>query len=146
MNVGVLDPANFSSDGGPSIAERLHKGAGKTMFRRGDNKRVASKGAMGGWDQLRGRMEGEAPDRPMIVFFSNCIDTIRTLPALQHDKDRIEDCDSAGEDHSPDSVRYACMSRPWIRPNHTLESAKYELDQTINELIKKQRSKRLSRE
>jgi hypothetical protein len=43
-------------------------------------------------------------------------------------------------------VRYACMSRPWIRPNHTLESAKYELDQTINELIKKQRSKRLSRE
>jgi hypothetical protein len=28
-----------------------------------------------------------------------------------------EDVDSDMEDHAPDEGRYACMSRPWIRPN-----------------------------
>lgn len=51
----------------------------------------------------------------MIYFFSTCTDTIRTLPALQHDDARPEDVDTEGEDHAPDEVRYACMSRPYIR-------------------------------
>ena len=108
----VMDPAAFSSDGGPSIAERMAKyGA---SFRRADNSRIAHRGAMGGWDQVRSRLIGDG-DRPMIYFFSTCIDTIRTLPALQHDANRPEDVDSEGEDHAPDDVRYACMSRPYIR-------------------------------
>lgn len=71
---------------------------------------------MGGWDQMRGRLIGEAEDRPMIVCFDTCIHSIRTIPALQHDKDRIEDIDTDSEDHAADEWRYACMSRPWVKP------------------------------
>jgi hypothetical protein len=52
----------------------------------------------------------------MMVFFSTCHDTIRTLPALQHDAARPEDVDTNGEDHAGDDIRYACMSRPWAAP------------------------------
>lgn len=96
---GVLDPAAFSSDGGPSIAERLFTGSGNKLgFRKADNARVASKGAMGGWDQVRSRMLGE-DGRPLIYCFSNCTDSIRTIPMLQHDEVRVEDLNSDMEDH-----------------------------------------------
>lgn len=120
---GVLDPAAFSSDGGPSIAERLYTGSGnKLMFRKADNARVASKGAMGGWDQMRARMLGE-DGRPLIYAFSNCTDSIRTIPMLQHDENRVEDVNSDMEDHAADDWRYACMSRPYVRPKPAEESA-----------------------
>jgi hypothetical protein len=79
----VLDPATFAVDGGPSIAERMGKiGA---HFGRADNKRVAQMGALGGWDQMRARLKGDGDGRPMIYTFSTCADSIRTIPALQHD-------------------------------------------------------------
>jgi hypothetical protein len=46
----------------------------------------------------------------MMVFFSVCKDSIRTLPVLQHDHDRPEDVDTESEDHAPDEIRYACNS------------------------------------
>lgn len=126
---GVLDPAAFAEDGGPSIASRLG-----VVFRRADNKRVAQNGALGGWDQLRSRLVGSCErdpqtnavlwetGKPMLYFFSTCTHTIRTLPALQHDATRAEDVDSDGEDHAPDETRYGCMSRPWIaRPQARVE-------------------------
>lgn len=109
---GVLDPAAFASDGGPSIAERMSRR--NIFFRRADNARVSQRGAMGGWDQLRARLNGDG-ERPMIYFFSTCRDTIRTLPALQHDQNKPEDVDTESEDHAPDEVRYACMSRPYVK-------------------------------
>ncbi len=112
ITYGVLDPAAFASDGGPSIAERL----GVAGFRRADNARVQRLGAMGGWDQLRQRLQGE-DGKPMLYVFNTCKDLIRTLPALQHDPDRPEDVDTDSEDHAPDECRYACMSRPWVPEN-----------------------------
>lgn len=109
---GVLDPACFSSDGGPSIAERMLRR--KIVWRRADNARVSARGAMGGWDQVRARLIGDG-ERPMIYFFSTCRDTIRTLPALQHDANKPEDVDTDAEDHAPDEIRYACMSRPYVK-------------------------------
>lgn len=112
-----LDPSAFAEDGGPSIEERLSDGANnKINFAPADNKRVAQKGAIGGWDQVRARLDGEGDDTPMMVFFETCVDSIRTLPALQHDELRPEDVDTDGEDHAPDEIRYACMSRPWLKP------------------------------
>ena len=70
---------------------------------------------MGGWDQVRARLVGDADGKPMVVFFSTARDVIRTLPALQHDASRAEDVDTESEDHCGDSVRYGCMSRPFIR-------------------------------
>ncbi len=111
----VLDPAAFSQDGGPSIAERIYAGSNKrVMFRHADNKRIARMGALGGWDQVRARLKGE-DGRPMIYFFDTCVHAIRTLPALQHDELRPEDVDTEAEDHAPDEIRYACMSRPYLR-------------------------------
>jgi hypothetical protein len=109
---GVLDPAAFAQDGGPSIGERMAKRG--VYFRPADNKRVATRGSLGGWDQLRSRLKGNG-DQPMIYFFDTCRDAIRTLPALQHDPDKMEDVDTEGEDHAPDEIRYACMSRPFAR-------------------------------
>jgi hypothetical protein len=110
---GVADPAIFSSDGGPSIGERMARSA-KVFFRPADNARVSRQGALGGWDQVRARLRGDETG-PGLLIFSTCRDLIRTLPALQHDPDRPEDVDSDGEDHAPDEARYACMSRPWVR-------------------------------
>jgi hypothetical protein len=113
LSDAVLDPAAFAENGGPSIGETINNEL-TTHFREADNKRVAQHGAMGGWDQLRDRLAGE-DGRPMLYLFSTCVDTIRTLPALQHDALRAEDVDSNGEDHAADETRYACMSRPWVR-------------------------------
>ncbi len=110
----VLDPAAFAQDGGPSIAARIAKKGPK--FSRADNKRVGSRGALGGWDMMRARLKGDGDGRPMIYWFSTCTDSIRTIPVLQHDEKRPEDLDTDMEDHAADETRYACMSRQWLPP------------------------------
>ena len=121
---GVLDPAAFSEDGGPSIAERMATEG--VHFTRADNARVARNGAQGGCDQVRSRLIGTAKvndatraidwstGHPMLFVFSTCKALIRTLPALQHDHSRAEDVDTEQEHHAPDDARYACMSRPYV--------------------------------
>jgi hypothetical protein len=113
ITYGVIDPSAFAADGGPSIAERMMRHG--VTFRPADNKRIAQRGAMGGWDQMRARMKGD-DGNPMLTFFSTCTHAIRTIPVMQHDSTRPEDMDTDGEDHAADEVRYACMSRPWVRP------------------------------
>jgi hypothetical protein len=73
-------------------------------------------GAASGWGQVRGRLIGNDDGEPMIFCFSTCVDSIRTIPVLQHDPDRLEDLDTTQEDHAADDWRYACNSRPWIKP------------------------------
>jgi hypothetical protein len=84
-------------------------------FREADNKRVGRNGAMGGWDMMRQRLIGDADGNPMIVCFDTCVDSIRTIPVLQHDPDKPEDLMTEAEDHAADEWRYACMSRPYTR-------------------------------
>jgi hypothetical protein len=137
ISYGVLDPAAFAQNGGPSIAEEIYKGSGKTIiFRRADNARVGARGAMGGWDQMRSRLVGDDDGNPMIVTFSTCSDSIRTIPAMQHDLAKVEDIDTDGEDHAGDEWRYACMSRPWARqaPPSPQSITKKP---TLNELLRK---------
>lgn len=156
--LSVMDPAAFAEDGGPSIAERMGTHA-KVYFIRADNARIARHGAMGGWDQLRSRLVGSCErdeetnavlwdtGRPMLYFFSTCVHTIRTLPALQHDELRPEDVDTDSEDHAPDETRYACMSRPWVRPSpKKAEPPKFPIQQSINELIAARTRRRLEAE
>lgn len=146
ITYGVLDPAAFASDGGPSIAERLARGG--IRFRAADNKRVTQRGAMGGWDQLRSRLVG-GEGKPSIYFFSTCTEAIRTLPALQHDPDKPEDVDTDSEDHAPDEIRYACMSRPFVRqaepaPNNKILGIGTHNQVTWDELIENQPEPRRS--
>lgn len=118
IRYAVLDPATFKEDGGPSIAERINvrlNQAKRTLFHAADNTRVPLGGRMGGWDQVRARLIGETLDggRPMLYCFETCADSIRTIPALQHDPAKPEDVNTEGEDHAGDDWRYACMSRPY---------------------------------
>jgi hypothetical protein len=92
----VADPAIFSEDGGPSMAKRFSDK--EILFNRADNKRTPKIGAVGGWDQMRSRLEG-MDGIPMLFFFAHCFDSIRTIPALQHDPNNPEDLDTKMEDH-----------------------------------------------
>jgi hypothetical protein len=134
ISYGVLDPSAFKEDGGPSIAERIYKGSGnKILFRHADNARVPGRGAMGGWDQVRARFVGDGDGNAMIGCFSTCLDSIRTIPALQHDPKRLEDVQTDGEDHAGDDWRYACMSRPWNRETQVIPPMRGTLEMTMNE-------------
>lgn len=99
----VADPAIFDVSVGTSIAEQM---AEKGVFwRPADNKRVA------GWQQIRSRLTG-LDNKPLIYFFDNCKNLIRTLPNMQYSKSKPEDLDTDLEDHAVDTLRYLCMSRP----------------------------------
>lgn len=117
----VADPAIFAEDGGPARSEVF--ASKKVYFRRGDNKRVTGNGAMGGWDEMRNRLVGHR-GTPMLYVFDTCRDFIRTVPALPHDPNRLEDIDTSAEDHVADEARYACMSRPWARPKLVTEESR----------------------
>ena len=78
---------------------------------------------------MRYRMMGD--EKPMIYCFKTCYDSIRTIPVLQHDENKPEDLNTEGEDHAADEWRYACMSRPWVKPDDEDDKPKqndYELD------------------
>jgi hypothetical protein len=131
IRYGVLDPSEFKQDGGPCRAETMNRivlSAGKAPFRPADNARVAGKGgAVGGWDQMRARLVGDG-ERPMIYCFHTCVDSIRTIPALQHDPDKAEDLNTEQEDHAADEWRYACMSRPYVPKKIEKKVQKDELE------------------
>lgn len=103
----VADPSMWKEDGGPSFIERMMgvRNGNGPRFRPADNSRVV------GAQQVRARLNGE-DGKPLFYVTEDCVDFIRTFPALQHDDHRVEDVDSDGEDHAYDDARYACMSRP----------------------------------
>lgn len=142
ITYGVIDPKAWSQDGGPSHAERMARASnGKLMFRRADNKRIARYGAMGGWDVMRQRLYGsehEGVRLPMMFFFDNCVDAIRTIPMVQHDPDNPENVMEGGEDHEADTARYAAMSRPWSvhAPKSEQTSAEF-VERALSESIYK---------
>jgi hypothetical protein len=134
FSYSVADPSCWKVDGGPSIAERMQKVG--VLFRHADNQRI------NGWDAMRQRFVGE-DDMPMIYCFDTCIDSIRTIPLMQHDENHPEDIDTEMEDHAADDWRYACMSRPWLRKVVT-EEARWPHQRTFNEIMKNQKYKRES--
>jgi len=115
VTYGVLDPGAFGVISGPSVGETLNSHG--AYFRRAENSRVITASGprrWGGWDQVRWRLKGDGDGRPMIYFAATCRDMIRQFPLAQHDPDKMEDLDTDVEDHSLDSCRYACLSRPWV--------------------------------
>lgn len=107
----VADPSMWKADGGPSHAETMRKHG--LSLRQGDNSRHA------GYLQVRDRIAGDE-DGPMLYVTRNCHDGFwRTMPDIIMDELDPEDVDTDQEDHCYDDVRYACMSRPWIRPVET---------------------------
>jgi hypothetical protein len=128
INYRTADPSIFKHDGGVSIAERFENCG--IRFEPSDNSRLA------GWEAMRSRLLGDE-GHPMSLVFSTCTDSIRTIPAQQHDDRRPEELDSDGEDHIADEWRYAHMSRPWIKPTIVApEPMKSIMESTLNDMFK----------
>jgi len=130
----VIDPATFANTGGQTIAEAFAVNGVPCL--RADNTRVAQAGAMSGWNNVRQRLAGH-DDRPMLYVFDTCAHLIRTLPAMQHDRDRAEDIDTDSEDHAVDELRYACASRPWLgQPPKTEAPLRHVGNETLENLFR----------
>lgn len=115
--IGVADPAIWDRSRGPSVEEQIRGHCGCVFFTKGDNTRLAGK------MQLHERLKFDEDGRPMLYVFENCRDFIRTIPALAYDAKKVEDIDTAGEDHIYDETRYFLMSRP-IAPRKPAEKKK----------------------
>lgn len=101
---GVADPSIWDSSRGESIAETAI--AHRVFFSPGDNQRIP------GWMQCHYRLQFDSQGYPRMYVFDNCKAFIRTVPLMQHSKTKVEDLDTALEDHVCDEWRYICMSRP----------------------------------
>lgn len=104
--IGVADPSIFDESRGESIAAMMERAPNFVYFGRGDNTRLAGK------MQFHYRLAFGTEGRPMLQVFSTCRHFIRTIPALVYDAKRVEDVDTAGEDHIYDECRYVLMEHP----------------------------------
>jgi hypothetical protein len=66
-------------------------------------------------DENTDKETGEMEYTPRFMAFKSCHNFWRTMPLLQNSKSNPEDVDTDQEDHSYDTFRYACMSRP-VKP------------------------------
>ena len=99
---------------------------------RGNHERIA------GWGQVREYLKPFYKNEQLtsrLQIFSTCGELIRTLPSLVYSETRVEDCNSDGEDHAADSIRYLIMSRP--TPRMTLEQ---QTTARFNAMVKKKQT------
>lgn len=81
-----------------------------------NNDRIQGKMAL--HDRLRYiEKDGKVLEYPGLIFIKEeCPHAIRTIPALEYAKHRVEDVDTTAEDHAYDAIRYWCIARPWSLP------------------------------
>lgn len=150
----VANPQIWDTDGGPSLAERFAR-AGLPCIP-GDDKTSKELGHAGGWDELRARLVGRE-GTPAIFCFTNCPDSVRTIPALQHDRDHPEEIDGESEANPAHDWRYAVNSRPWVfappKPKipdgvgfYADENGVTKSTLTVRQIIDRMQKKRLAEE
>ncbi|QKY79768.1 terminase large subunit [Arthrobacter phage Bumble] len=91
-----------SRKGGPppgSIAAKYQEEFGSAVVK-AQNDRIGGAALID--DLLRVRADG----LPRLLIYSNCVNLIRTLPALPRDPKRPEDVETSAEDHAYDALRY----------------------------------------
>ena len=107
---GVLDSSLWHKRGdtGPSLAEQMIiKGCRWRPSDRSKGSRVSGK------NEIHRRLQvDEFTEKPRLVFFNNCTNTISQLPSIPLDKKNPEDVDTKAEDHLYDALRYGIMTRP----------------------------------
>ena len=100
---------------GETLAE-LFTSSGRSLTP-ADNSRVP------GWNRVRDYLAVAPDGRPNWLCFSDCRNLIRQLPALQFDQHNREDA-ADGDDHAPEALRYALMSRPHAGKQPIIRKAK----------------------
>lgn len=109
---GVADPSIWDASRGESVADTAARYG--VYFSPGDNERIS------GWMQCHYRLQFDKEGYPRMYVFNNCKAFIRTIPLLTYSETKVEDLDTALEDHVADEWRYFCMNRP-IKPMITEE-------------------------
>lgn len=128
----VADPSMFAKSGhtGESYAETFARH--RVRLLPADNDRVM------GWGRLR-HWFGRHPEGGAYLMFSpDCPYAIRTIPALIHDDANPDDCDTHGEDHAADAIRYGVMSRP--TPTRRIISPTPMLPEWVQRLVASDRA------
>lgn len=127
----VADPAIFSpvgivdKHGGQTIAETFYRHG--IMFMPASNRRVD------GWSLMHQYLRWDTHTTPKMLYFSTCLDSIRTIPTLVHDEKKPEDLDTQGEDHAADPDRYflnALHETQATRPLNDVEQKLAQLRQS----------------
>lgn len=104
----VADPSIFAhhgfvdKSGGQTIAE--------TFARYGIMWMPASNRRVDGWSIMHQYLSWDEKKKAKMIYFNTCFDSIRTIPALIHDRLHPEDLDSKTEDHAADTDRYLLLS------------------------------------
>ena len=110
IKYGVLDSSLWHrrGDTGPSLAEQMiQRGCRWRPSDRSKGSRVAGK------NEIHRRLQvDEFTEKPRMVFFNTCTETIAQIPAIPLDKKNPEDVDTRAEDHIYDALRYGVMTRP----------------------------------
>ena len=109
---GVADSAISIGSGTRSRsiqAEMASAGVHWQLCVKGPNSRV------NGWNVMRERFQAAARNtgKPGLYICDNCTDCLRTIPALPRDQKKLDDVDSASEDHCADCIRYVLVTPPY---------------------------------
>lgn len=133
---GIADPSLWSVtqfEKGESIAMQMI--ANGLPLIKGDNNRLS------GAQNLHRYLEiNKNDDKPMIQIFNTCHNLIRTLPALVHDRKRVEDVDTEGEDHAYDALRYGLMAHPLVPVEKQIKTPP---KRSIEAHLRKKRARRM---
>lgn len=103
---GIADPSIFDRSRGESVADMMAASPNFLAWSGGDNTRIAGK------MQYHYRFAFNSEGFPMFYCFNTCKHFIRTIPALVYDERRVEDINTAQEDHIYDECRYVLMENP----------------------------------
>jgi hypothetical protein len=111
----VLDSASFSASYGASF----NRGAGETVadiaWKNGYQALPSPKNRVHGWTLMHQYLNWKTYNEkgelvgtkiPKLRYFKTCVDSIRSIPSLIHDKNNVEDLDTKGEDHAADTDSY----------------------------------------
>lgn len=123
----VADPSIFANIGytdkygGQTIAE--------SFARQGVTFVPASNRRIDGWNLMHQYLYWTEHQKPKLQYFSTCLDSIRTIPALVHDELHPEDVDTDGEDHAGDTDRYLLMSLHERKSSRPMSDIEKKLDE-----------------
>ncbi len=103
---GVADPSIWDESRGRDACTAAIFEKQGIYFEKGNNSRLSGK------MQMHSRLRFDEEGKPGLYVFSNCVNTIRTIPELVYSQTNTEDIDTEGEDHIYDAIRYFLMLVP----------------------------------
>ena len=108
FSMSVGDPSMFNNTAGTGTTVAGQYQTNGVIITKAKNQRV------GGWQNTRRYLAPSPSDQVIrLKVFDNCVNLIRTLPMMRHDKMNPEDLDTKDEDHAVDALRYLLGCRPY---------------------------------